>query len=188
MNFGIGARLPRGRIVCFAPEECFNFYQPDATTESVSNIHSHCILFRECSTFQVQARPAPPFHSLSVALAGLLFGSIKPTARAPAPAAPPTSTSSFLASIAARRQPRTLRCHAYWILWHSRTILCGAYKKILVWDPPKTPEKVISKFNRHCRNVLLKDGSCILLPRLTFLPPEDEQKKRGLFKRHLSNV
>ena len=117
--------------------------------------------------------------SLSVALAGLLFGSIKPTARArpPAPAAPPTSTSSFLASIA-RRQPRTLRCHAYWILWHSRTILCGAYKKILVWDPPKTPEKVISKFNRHCRNVLLKDGSCILLPRLTFLPPEDEQKKR----------
>ena len=82
MNFGIGARLPRGRIVCFAPEECFNFYQPDATTESVSNIHSHCILFRECSTFQVQARPAPPFHSLSVALAGLLFGSIKPTARA----------------------------------------------------------------------------------------------------------
>ena len=116
-----------------------------------------------------------------------LEASSRPRARAPAPAAPPTSTSSFLASIA-RRQPRTLRCHAYWILWHSRTILCGAYKKILVWDPPKTPEKVISKFNRHCRNVLLKDGSCILLPRLTFLPPEDEQKKRGLFKRHLSNV
>ena len=28
--------------------------------------------------------------------------------------------------------------------------------------------------------MLLKDGSCILLPRLTFLPPEDEQNQKEM--------